>query len=177
METRPGDHERHDHIGAVFTDRASAETAVEALRAIGLGSDHLGVAAREDDIAFEHDADAELLADAGRGAVTGGSIGAIAGLVLASVAVPGIGAIGVGGILALAGASTLWGGTVGTYLGAAAGERGWVAHEDLSYVGLEPGEVFVVVCGHGASDAVRETFRRSGGRPVDIGAAPLGALD
>ncbi|MEY2960012.1 MAG: hypothetical protein RLZZ01_2580, partial [Actinomycetota bacterium] len=74
METRPGDHERHDHIGAVFAERASAEAAVEALRAIGLGSEHLGIAVRDDDITFAHDADAELLADTGRGAVTGGSI-------------------------------------------------------------------------------------------------------
>jgi hypothetical protein len=175
METDPGDHRRHDHIGAVFADRASAETAVEALGVLGLGSEHLGVAVRLDDLAFEHDADAELLADTARGAVAGGSIGTIAGIVLAGIVVPGIGAVGAGGLFALAGASTLWGGTIGAAIGAAAGERGWAAHEDMSYLGLEPGEVAVVVCSHGRGAVVRDILRRSGGRPIDIDPARLGA--
>ena len=114
----------------MFADRVAAELAVDALLAIGFGSEHLGVAVR-----------------------------------------------GVGGILALAGASTLWGGTVGAYLGAAVGERGWAAHEDLSYIALDPGEVFVVVCSHGRSDIVHDVVRRCGGRPVTIDRARLGVPD
>jgi len=44
------------HIAAVFGDRAHATEAVDALRELGLGSDHLGVAVRgEDAVVFEHD--------------------------------------------------------------------------------------------------------------------------
>lgn len=177
------DHHDHDHVGAVFADRAAAELAVDALLAIGLGSEHLGVAVRGVDgstdpsLVFERDADTEFLRDTAQGAAAGGSVGAVAGLVLAGLVVPGIGTVGVGGILALAGASTLWGGTVGAYLGAAAGERSWAAHEDLSYIALDPGEVFVVVCSHGRSDIVHDIIRRFGGRPVTIDRAQLGVPD
>jgi hypothetical protein len=168
-------HAEHDHIAAVFADRQHATEAVDGLRSLGLGSEHLGVAIHGDEsIVFEHDEDDELLRDTGTGAVAGVSIGAIAGLSLAGLAVPGIGLIGVGGMFALAGASALWGGLVGAYLGAAVGEDGWTAHEDLSYTALEHGEVLLVVCSHGHADAVRDVMEQHAGRLQSIPPTHLG---
>jgi len=167
-------HDEHDHLAAVFADRRHAVDTVDELRLLGLGSEHLGIAVHGDDsVVFEHDADTELLHDAELGAVAGAPIGAIAGIGLAALAVPGIGVIGVGGMLALAGASTLWGGLLGAYLGAAAGESGWMEHEDIGYTALDEGEVLVVVCSHGHGDAVREVTQRHAGHLHTIEAGHL----
>ena len=163
-------HAGHDHIAAVFADREDATAAIERLQVLGLGSEHLGVAVHSaDSIVFEHDEDRDLARDTETGAFVGAPIGAIAGLALAGLVVPGIGLVGLGGMFALAGASALWGGMIGGYVGAAAGDEGWNAHRDLSYTALEPGEVLVVVCSHGHPDAVRDVLERHRGRihPID----------
>jgi hypothetical protein len=158
-------HREHDHLAAVFADREHATAAVDELRELHLGSEHLGVAVRADEaVVFEHDEDAELLRDAEVGAASGISIGALAGLGLAALAVPGIGTIGAGGIFALAGASALWGGLLGAYFGAAAGETGWAAHADLGYTALAEDEVLVVVCSHGHPAVIRDVMERHEGR-------------
>ncbi len=168
-------HAEHDHLAAVFPDRETATTAIEQLLALGLGSEHLGVAVHGDDsVVFEHDEDLDLVRDTEVGALVGTPIGAIAGVALAGLVVPGIGLIGLGGMFALAGASALWGGMVGAYVGAAAGDEGWNAHHDLTFTPLEPGEVLVVVCTHGHPDAVRQVMERHSGRihpvePVHLG--------
>jgi hypothetical protein len=157
-------HAEHDHVAAVFADRAAATAAVDELRALGLGSEHLGVAVRGgESVAFEHDAEAEQLVDTEVGLAAGTSIGAIAGLAMAILPVPGVGAIGAGGVLALAGASALWGGLLGGYFGVAAGEPSRVAHADIGYAALEEGEVLVVVCSHGHTDAIRDVMQRHDG--------------
>jgi hypothetical protein len=158
-------HSEHDHLAAVFADRLHAVDAVDELRSLGLGSEHLGIAVHGDDtVAFEHDADAELVHDSEVGVIAGVPIGAIAGIALAALAIPGIGTIGAGGLLAVTGASALWGGLLGAYFGATAGESGWIEHEDIGYTALEPGEVLVVVCSHGHPDAVREVLQRHAGQ-------------
>lgn len=162
-------HVEHDHLAAIFPDREHATDAVEELRGLGLGSEHLGLAVLGDEsIVFEHDEDRDLARDTVVGASVGVSVGAIAGLGLAAVAVPGIGLVGLGGMFALAGVSALWAGTVGAYLGAAVGEDGWTAHADLGYTALRPGEVLVVVCSHGRADVIREVMTRHGGRPHEV---------
>lgn len=167
-------HDAHDHLAAVFSDRDRAAAAVDELRSLGLGSEHLGVAVRGDDtVAFEHDAEADMVHDAEVGAATGFPIGAIAGIGLATLAVPGIGVVGVGGVLALAGASALWGGLLGAYLGAAAGETGWAEHEAIGYTALHDQEVLVVVCSHGHGDVVTEIMQHHGGRLRTIAAGHL----
>lgn len=156
------EHAKHDHIAAVFADRAHAETAVDEMRALGLGSEHLGVAVRgTDPIAFEHDEQTDLVHDLEVGAAAGTPIGALAGLALVAVAVPGI---AVGGILALGGASALWGLLMGSYVGVAVGAAGWTTHETFEDVAREPGEVMVVVCSHGHANTVNEVMPRCGGR-------------
>jgi hypothetical protein len=174
---RPEDisaHSEHDHMAAVFADRAHAVAAVDDLRSLGLGSEHLGIAVAGDDtVAFEHDADREMLHDAEVGAAAGVPIGALAGMGLAGLVVPGLGVIGVGGMLAIAGASALWGGVLGAYFGTTAGETAWVEHEDMGYTRLEGDEVLVVVCSHGHGDAVRDVMQRHDGRLRTIEAGKL----
>lgn len=81
-------HQEHDHITAVFSGREAAE-AVEELRALGLGSEHLGVAVQQDPhVAFEHDAHAELIHDTEIGAQAGAVVGILAGLALGHVVGP-----------------------------------------------------------------------------------------
>ncbi|HSL74706.1 MAG TPA: hypothetical protein VK853_09565 [Ilumatobacteraceae bacterium] len=168
-------HAEHDHLAAVFPDRAAATAAIERLLALGLGSQHLGVAAHGDDpVVFEHDEDRDLMRDTEVGALVGAPIGAIAGVALAGLAIPGIGLIGLGGMFALAGASALWGGMIGGYVGAAAGDEGWNAHRDLTYTALEPGQVLVVVCSHGHADTVRDVMEQHSGRIHQIGPNHLG---
>jgi len=168
-------HAEHDHIAAVFPDRETATAAIEHLRSLGLGSEHLGVAVHGDDsIVFEHDEDRELVRDTEVGTLVGAPIGAIAGVALAGLVVPGIGLIGLGGMFALAGASALWGGLIGGYVGATAGDEGWNAHRDLTYTALEPGEVLVVVCSHGHPDAARDVMTRHSGRVHPITPGQLG---
>ncbi len=171
-------HTGHDHIAAVFPSRADATAAIDALRVLGLGSEHLGVAAHStDSIVFEHDEDAEWVRDTEIGALVGAPVGAIAGLAVAALAIPGIGLVGLGGMFALAGASALWGGLIGGYLGAGAGDGAWNAHHDLAYTALEPGEVLVVVCSHGQSTAIHEVVAAHSGRIHVIEPAHLGAPD
>lgn len=169
-----GAHSEHDHLAAVFADRAHAVAAVDDLRSLGLGSEHLGIAvAGDDEVAFEHDADAELAHGTEHGLAAGVPIGAIAGMGLAALAIPGIGVIGVGGILAIGSAAALWGGMLGAYFGAAARETGWVEHEDIGYAALEGDQVLVVVCSHGHADAVRGVMERHEGRLRSIEAGEL----
>lgn len=167
-------HDTHDHIAAVFADRSHATAAVDDLRSLGLGSEHLGIAVAGDDtVAFEHDADREMLHDAEIGAAAGVPIGALAGMGIAGLVVPGLGVIGVGGMLAIAGASALWGGLLGAYFGTTAGETAWVEHEDMGYIPIEGDEVLVVVCSHGHGGEVRDAMERHDGRLRTIEAGKL----
>jgi hypothetical protein len=167
-------HDEHDHLAGVFADRQHAVEAVDELRSLGLGSEHLGIAVHGDDaVVFEHDAGAELLHDVELGALAGAPIGAIAGISLAALTVSGVGLVAVGGVLALAGASAVLGGVLGAYLGAVAGESGWIEHENIGYTKLGEGEVLVVVCSHGHADAVRDVVQRHAGRlhTIEAGAS------
>ena len=154
-------HETHDHIGAVFPDRIHAEAAVDELRHIGLGSEHLGVAVRGDNtIVFEHDTEKEILHDLEVGVAVGAPVGLIAGLALVSLAVSGL---AVGGILALGIAGATWGGLLGGYFGIGAGAQGYDEHSEIEWLPLAPGEVLVVVCNQLHPDDIYSTLSRNGG--------------
>ena len=174
MNTKELDaHRGHDHIAAVFADRAAAEHAVTGLRAVGLGSERLGVVVHDDNpVDFEHDADAEMLHDAKVGVEAGAPLGALAGVAIAALAATGVGVIGVGGMLALAGASALWGAMLGGYIGTTVGAVSWDEHEDFRYLALEPGEVLLVVCSHHQPDVVRGVLTDTGGRLIAMEKGP-----
>jgi hypothetical protein len=155
-------------LGAVFGDRADAEAAVDELRRSGLADEHLGVAVHEaDEYVFEEDLEAEMSHSLRTGVAIGAPIGAIAGMTLLALIVPGVGTLGVGGILA-AGAATgaLAGGFWGAYLGVKAEER--IADEEWDWerVRLQEGEVMVIVDQHGHPDDVTRIMTRYGGRLV-----------
>lgn len=155
-------------IGAVFGDRPSAEAAVDALRAAGLADEHLGVAVREPDLwVFEEDGEADIGGGIEAGIVMGAPIGAIAGMAILALVIPGVGTVGIGGVL-LAGGVT--GAMAGTYLG---GLLGLVAEEeslneefDWERLDLGPGQVLIVVSGHGRPDTVANLLQLHGGRLV-----------
>lgn len=163
----------HGHFGAIFADRDHAAAAVEDLRALGLGSEHLGVAVRGgESVVFEHSEDTDLARDTTIGAASGAKLGAVAGITLAALAIPGFGLLGVGGTLAIGGAPTTWGALIGAYTGAAAGEAGCETHHGLSYTALRDGEALVVVCSHGHAGAVRDALQRHAGELHPIDARP-----
>lgn len=163
-------HAEHDHIGAVFAERRRAEAAVDELRSLGLGSEHLGIAIRgTDQVAFEHDEGAEVLHDTAAGAIAGVPAGVLAGLALAAISVPGF---GLGVLLVGGGGGAWWGSMLGGLAGVARRSRAWGEHEEIELLPLQPDEVMVVVCSHGHPDMIRDVLRRHDGRLVDLPQPP-----
>jgi hypothetical protein len=143
-------------VVAVFSDRGSAEAAVDRLIADGFGSEHLGVAVRsEDSVVFEHDDEADSARDIAKGVGVGAPLGAIAGIALISVTTGGL---GLGGALAMGGAGAIWGVILGGAAGLARGEGARSEHEQLLTEHLEPGQVMVVVDGHDRIHTVTQTL-------------------
>jgi hypothetical protein len=165
-------HDDHDHIGAVFADRRSAEAAIADLREVGLGSEHLGTALRQGDrVVLEHDESEDFLHDVEAGAGTGAVLGLLGGMLVFSLALPGIGTLGAGGILAVGAATGIGGAMLGGYAGVGAADRDLVEHERLGHQPIGPGEVMLVACSHDHPELVVAAMERHGGRllpePVD----------
>ena len=159
----------HHHVAAVFADRASAEAAVEELRDLGLGSDHLGVAVHgPEHTAFERDEEVVVAKEATAGAAVGASAGVLAGVALSALVFPGVGLLGLGGLFAIGAATGFGGAMLGGYLGIAAGDRAFSAHEELRRTPLQSGEVLVAVLAHDRRDAVEDVMRRHGGRLLSL---------
>lgn len=157
-----------DHLGAVFDDRAGAEAAVRDLRRLGLADEHLGVAVHHSETyALEEDVDAEVAHGLKKGIAIGAPIGAVAGMTVLALAVPGVGTLGVGGILAAGGITgALAGGFWGAYLGLTAEEHALEEEWDWERVPLTPGQVLIAVSGHGHPEQVVGVLQRHGGRVV-----------
>jgi hypothetical protein len=155
-------------LGVVFDDRRSAEAAVEDLRRSGLADEHLGVAVHESDIyVFAQDVEAETAHGLERGIVIGAPIGAIAGMTVLALVVPGVGTLGVAGILAAGGVTgALAGGFWGAYFGIKA--EGHMMEEEWVWerTPLQPGQVLVVVDQHGHPDEVKRILEGRGGRII-----------
>jgi hypothetical protein len=167
-EEETAEHDAHDHIAAILPNQAAAEAAVDDLREVGLGSEHLGLAVRHgDQVAFERDEEADLEHDLEVGVASGAALGFVAGMLMFAVVVPGIGTIGAAGILAGGAASTLFGTMLGGYLGIGAATEEFYSHEELRGQRLEGDEVLVVACGHHHPDLVEAALRRHGGRVLD----------
>lgn len=156
------------NLGAVFDDRSSAEAAVDDLRRHGLADEHLGVAVRQTDShVFEEDSGTEVARGLERGIVLGAPIGAVAGITVLALFTSGLGVLGVGGVLAAGGVTGgLAGGFWGGYLGLRS--EGHVLEEEVDWdrVPLDPGQVLVVVAGHGHPQKVTEILRRHDGEIV-----------
>ena len=160
-------HTTHDHVTAIFPDRGSAEAAITDLREVGLGSEQLGVAIRGTDaVVFEYDEDQDLAHDAKAGAGVGAILGVLGGMLLFTVAGPGIGLLGAGGIAALAASSGYGGAMLGFYTGVFRASGEFDEHEALRETRLQPGEVLVVACGHHQPESVKNALQRHAGRLV-----------
>lgn len=153
------------HLGAVFGDRGDAEAAVEDLRQLGLADEHLGVAVRHpDSYVFEEEPEAEVGRGLEKGIAIGAPIGAVAGMPVMALIVPEVSGLGVGGILALGGFIGALAGTyLGAFLGLAAEEHVLEEEWDWERIPLQPGQVLVVVTGHGHRERVAHVLERHGG--------------
>lgn len=168
MSDKQTDTVHEPQLGAVFDDRSSAEAAVEDLRRSGLADEHLGVAMHESETyVFEQDVETETAHGLERGIAIGAPIGAIAGMTVLALIVPGVGTVGVAGILAAGGVTgALAGGFWGAYLGLKAGEHIMEEEWDWERTPLQPGQVMVVVDQHGHPDDVERILQRHGGQLV-----------
>jgi hypothetical protein len=151
---------------AMFHGRAAAEAAIHDLRELGMADEQIGVALL-DPVTHEltdaqdivgHDE----LAGATRGFFLGAPIGSLAGIALSLLVVGGVGTLGLGGILALAGVGAFW----GIVLGAEAGLIARVRHDEeeirWSEIPLGPDDVLVAVSAGTRSAEVRDTISRGG---------------
>jgi len=160
-------HARHRNIPAVFEEHRHAEAAVAELRALGIADDHLGVAIHEPgEHVYEQDAERETLEAVRRGLMVGGPVGALAGIALIAVALPGVATIGIGGALAGVPSGTLAGGFLGGLAGLLAKVRLVDDEERWAEIPLSAGNVLLAVRTHGREDQVIDLLRRHGGRCV-----------
>jgi hypothetical protein len=117
----------------VFNDYTSADTAVQQLKAAGLGDSHISIVASNvdgwhkpgsGDVDPKHDTDRDGHDDRSEGAATGGGIGVVAGGAvgvaagLGMLAIPGIGPVVAMGWLASLAAGAVAGGAAGGIIGA-----------------------------------------------------------
>lgn len=115
-------------VTALFTDRAQAERAYEALRGRGYESDEINVLMTDDTRKRLFSPDTELGNKAAKGAGVGGAVGVTVGAIAAaiaavgtSIAIPGLGLVVAGPLaaaLAGAGAGGVTGGLLGALIGA-----------------------------------------------------------
>jgi len=162
------EHAAHDHIAAVFPDRTSAEAAIEDLREVGLGSEHLGVAIHDSDrVVFERDEELDMFHDVEAGVGAGAALGFLGGMLLFAFAGPGT--LVAGGIAALGAAGGIGGAMLGGFAGVAAANEEFDEHQHLRETRLQPGEVMVVACAHAHAAQVEGALQRHGGRLVAIG--------
>ena len=110
-------------VVGVFHDRKDAQQAIRDLQEAGFQDDHIGVVTRhlngEDGLTAEEvDRETNIAAGAGIGAAAGAGIGALWALGIATLGIPALGPVLVGGtILAAFLASTWSGGMIGSILG------------------------------------------------------------
>lgn len=167
------------HSGMVtelFTDRASAEAAYNALRGRGYTENDINVMMSEEGRTrhFSGDADTELGSKAAEGAGTGSAIGGTVGAVLAaiaaigtSIALPGLGLIVAGPVAAAlvgAGAGGITGGLLGALIGSGIPEEKAKEYE----TGIQQGGIVLGVNPRSAEDAafIESAFRDARGESV-----------
>ena len=164
-------------VTALFRDRASAETAYDALRGRGYTEQDINVVMSEEGRARhfgDGTADTALGSKAaegtGVGAGIGGTVGAIVAAVAAigtSIALPGLGLVIAGPIAAAlmgAGAGGITGGLLGALIGSGIPE----AHAAQYETGIKEGGIVLGVKPRSADDAalIENEFRNAHGESV-----------
>jgi hypothetical protein len=156
-----------DQIGAVFDRREDAEAAVAELRQLGLADEHLGACVLEpDSYVFEEDPGTKTRKAVEKGVAVGAPVGAVAGMTVLALAVPGLGTLGVAGILASGATGTLAGTWLGTFFGLNAGQSLTDEEADWEHVALKPGQLLIVTGGHDHPDEVSGILSRNGGHLI-----------
>lgn len=97
---------RKEFILGIFTDQTQAEDAVEALKVLGYSPREISIVVKDKVIATEvaHTTGTNVATGALEGATTGGVVGGVVGLLvgIGAIALPGFGAILIGGPIAVA---------------------------------------------------------------------------
>ena len=185
---------QYSRVVGVFRTRAAAEQAIDDLKAAGVNMERVSVVAKDtDEIAgVETGLDREKEKAVGNhaddgataGALTGGAVGGIGGLLvgLGVLAIPGIGPILLAGAEATAIATTLAGGAIGaaagSLIGALAGlgipeERARVYNDRVI-----AGHYLVMVNSYGTDIQQSETIlNRRGAEEVEVYGSSGSALD
>ena len=155
-------------VVGVFSTRAEAEDALQALRDAGFAAEDVSVLTQHPDQTLPLDGDGGATNSAAAGAVAGGMAGAFAGWVLGAGAllIPGVGPFIAAGAIA----SALTGAALGAGLGAIGGaltgmgvpeeEARWYAQQ------VKSGSTLVTVDAAGRFDEAQKILRRHGGEDV-----------
>ena len=144
-------------VVGVFQERAQARRAIDDLRRAGFREDEIGFLTRADTLEPENDQTARIATDAAEGGIIGGTVGAVAALLI-----PGFGPAIAGGILiAMLGGAAIGaaaGGVIGslTELGVPEKEARFYQKE------LEAGYPIVTVKIASGHDEAVEILRRNG---------------
>jgi hypothetical protein len=159
-------------IAAVFQDRGHAESVIDELWRVGIPQDQVGILSpttgdvREATNATEH-YETSAAQGAETGAIAGAVLGTVAGA-LATVFIPGIGAVLAGGLLSgivLGGAA---GAAAGTFLGPFVA-LGFTEEEARHYEQeLKAGKTVVVVRADDRADKVRQIIHGHNGREREL---------
>jgi hypothetical protein len=163
-----------DYCAAVFASPTAAEAAIDELREMGVNDDHMGVAmATEEPVAVKEGDEAEVTKDLKWGSGIGAAGGAVGGMLLFSLAVPGFGVLGVGGLAAAGIGGGVGGSVLGAYLGLATDKDDVEEHQRTPTLILEHDEVLVIAPQYDHRSAIEAVLQRHGGRLVDVSEAEL----
>ena len=153
-------------VPAVFEGQAKAEAAIRELQGLGYSDSNLGIVIPDPEHFHLLDKNLnEVLKGIRTGGVFGIPIGAAAGISVATLLIPGLGAIGVGGALLWGGlGGAIWGAYLGAQLGIAVEIRHIEEIERRFEIPLEPHQMLVVVVANSNAKEVCEIMERHGAR-------------
>jgi Heat induced stress protein YflT domain len=145
-------------VAGLFLDRASAEQAIDALKAAGFTGDQIGVALRDrtaQGVLIEETGTQVAEEAATTGALGGGLLGGLTGLLIGigALVIPGLGPVVAGGVLAaafgVAGGTAVAGAGIGAAAGGVLGALAGLGMPDLEAryfeTGFRAGRVLVTV--------------------------------
>ena len=141
----------------VFSDLAQARQAIDELRRAGFNDDEIGFLTRAGTIEPENEQGARIAADAAGGGLVGGTIGAVAALLI-----PGFGPAIAGGILIATLSGAAIGAAAGSIIGSLTGMG--VPEEEAHFYQkeLEAGRPIVTVKSASGQDEAVAILRRNG---------------
>lgn len=167
----------HTLLTGMFNDRQSTERAFTALNERGYTKDDINLIMSNDTRkkyfsgnANEREVGTKAAADAGKGSLLGGTVGAVAGVLAAlgtSIVIPGLGLLIAGPLaagLAGAGAGSIAGGIIGALVGAGVPEE----RAKLYETGVKGGKIVMGVHPHSDEDAefIEKTWTENNAKEI-----------